>query len=105
GIDVPAGTVAVYTDVACGWSTVAIHRFRRARAELGLDAEVALDHRLFPLEVLNRFVLPLGLVESELPVFRRLEPDVGWSEWKGDPSTWAVSTLLANEAVHAAKAQ
>jgi predicted DsbA family dithiol-disulfide isomerase len=35
--EVAPGTVVVYTDVVCGWSTVALHGLARARAEAGLD--------------------------------------------------------------------
>lgn len=35
-IRVDPGTIALYTDVACGWATVALHRFYAARAAAGL---------------------------------------------------------------------
>jgi hypothetical protein len=54
------------------------------RLLLGLDDEVAIDHRLFLLEDVNTF---------------------GWKNWQADPSTWPVTTAPANEAVHAAKRQ
>jgi predicted DsbA family dithiol-disulfide isomerase len=99
------GTIVVYTDVACGWSTVAIHRLLAARHRLGLDDDVHLDHRLFFLEDVNRAPVSLRLVDAEIPVLAALEPDLGLRPFPGDPSTWPVSSLLANEAVHAAKAQ
>jgi predicted DsbA family dithiol-disulfide isomerase len=102
---VEPGTVVVYTDVACAWSTVALHRFLRARAALGLDDDVRIDHRLFLLEEVNRAPLSKRVVDAEVGAVGALEPDLGFRVWQGDPSTWPVSTLLANEAVHAAKAQ
>lgn len=30
-VDVRPGTVTVFTDVVCGWSTVALHRFYQAQ--------------------------------------------------------------------------
>ncbi|MDQ0376011.1 DsbA family oxidoreductase [Amycolatopsis thermophila] len=104
-MSVPAreGTIVVYTDVACAWSTVAIVRLLRARDELGLD--VRLDHRLFLLEDVNRVPIPKRFLDSEIPVAGALEPDFGWTTWQGDPSDWPVTTLPANEAVHAAKRQ
>jgi predicted DsbA family dithiol-disulfide isomerase len=102
---VEPGTVVVYTDVGCAWSTVAIHRFLRARRALGLDDDVRIDHRLFLLEDVNRAPLLKRVVDAEIGAVAALEPDLGFRVWQGDPSTWPVSTLLANEAVHAAKAQ
>jgi predicted DsbA family dithiol-disulfide isomerase len=104
-MQVEPGTVVVYTDIVCGWSTVAISRFRAARERLGLRGTVRLEHRLFLLEDLNRAPTSKRLVESEIPVLGPLAPELGWKPWQQDPSTWAVSSLLANEAVHAAKRQ
>ncbi|SDN80543.1 hypothetical protein [Geodermatophilus sp. DSM 45219] len=42
-VDVAPGTVAVYTDVVCAWSTVALQRFHAARARLGLHDRVRDD--------------------------------------------------------------
>ena len=104
-VDVRPGTVAIYTDIVCGWSTVAIHRFLQARSRLGLDEQVHLDHRLFLLEDVNAFPVPKRFLDSEIPVLGPLAPELGWQLWQGDPATWPVSSLLANEAVHAAKEQ
>jgi predicted DsbA family dithiol-disulfide isomerase len=104
-VDVPAGTVVLYTDVVCAWSTVALHRFYQARARLGLDDEVRVAHRLFLLEDVNRFAIPERMVDAEIPVVGQLAPDLGMSPWAGEPSAWPVTGLPANEAVHAAAAQ
>ncbi|WP_324651090.1 DsbA family oxidoreductase [Georgenia sp. H159] len=104
-IHVEPGTIVLYSDVACGWATLALHRFYAARADAGLDDAVRVDHRLFLLEDVNRFPLPKTFVEGEIPVFAELAPEVGWQQWAGDPAEWPVTSLLANEAVHAAKAQ
>ncbi|MFV2115954.1 DsbA family protein [Micromonospora sp. LOL_025] len=103
--EVAPGTIVIYTDVACGWSTIAIVRLLRARAEAGLDDRVHLDHRLFLLEDLNRFPIPKRYLEAEVPVLGALEPDLKFKPWQADPATWPVTTLLPNEAVHAAKEQ
>jgi predicted DsbA family dithiol-disulfide isomerase len=104
-VSVAPGTVVVYTDVVCAWSTVALHRFYAARARQGLEDEVRVDHRLFLLEDVNRFAIPQRMVDAEIPVVGRLEPDLGLSPWQGEPSTWPVTALPADEAVHAAKEQ
>jgi predicted DsbA family dithiol-disulfide isomerase len=104
-VDVASGTVAVYTDVVCAWSTVALQRFYAARSRLGLDEQVRVDHRLYLLEDVNRFALPMRMLQAEVPVVGPLEPDLGISPWQGQPSDWPVTALPADEAVHAAKAQ
>lgn len=104
-VDVEPGTVVVYTDVACGWATVQLHRFYAARTEAGLDEQVRVDHQLFLLEDVNEMPLPKGLIDAELPVFADLAPDFGFRAWRRSDSQWPITSLLANEAVHAAKAQ
>jgi predicted DsbA family dithiol-disulfide isomerase len=103
--EVRDGTIAVYSDIACPWATVAVARLLRARTEFGLDEDVHLDHRLFLLEDVNSAPVAKAVVDAELPVVADLEPDLGWRSWQGDPSTWPVTTAPANEAVHAAKRQ
>jgi hypothetical protein len=63
------------------------------------------DHRLFLLEDVNRFPIPKRFLDSETPVVGSLEPSFGWKPWQGDASTWPITALLPNEAVHAAKEQ
>lgn len=104
-IAVEPGTVVVYTDVACGWATVQLHRFYTARAAAGLDDRVRVDHRLFLLEDVNQMALPKWLVDAELPVFADLVPDFGFRPWRRAEAQWPITSLLANEAVHAAKYQ
>lgn len=104
-IHVAPGTVVLYSDVACGWATLALHRFYAARREAGLEEDVRVDHRLFLLEDVNAFPLPKAFVDGEIPVFAELAPDFGWQRWQGPDADWPVTSLLANEAVHAAKTQ
>src|SRR5947209_2328461 len=101
-VDVAPGTVVVYTDVVCAWSTVALHRLYRARARLGLDDRLRVDLRLFLLEDVNRFAIPERMLDAEIPVVGQLAPELGMSPWAGEPSAWPVTSLPANEAVHAA---
>jgi predicted DsbA family dithiol-disulfide isomerase len=104
-MDVAQGTVVVYTDVVCGWSTIALHRFYRERDKAGLTDAVRVDLRLFALEDVNRFPIPKRFLDAEIPVLGSIEPDFGWVPWQKDPSSWPITSLLANEAVHAAKQQ
>lgn len=104
-IDVTPGTVVLYTDIVCAWSTLSLRRFYAEREKAGLTEVVRADHRLFLLEDLNRFPIPKNYLDAETPVVGALDPELGWKPWQGDPSTWPITSLLANEAVHAAKAQ
>lgn len=104
-IDVKPGTVTVFTDVVCAWSTIAFHRFYQARRRAGLDEDVHLDPQLFLLEDVNRIPLPKRYLDAELPVISALAPELQWKPWQGDASAWPITSLLPNEAVHAAKRQ
>jgi predicted DsbA family dithiol-disulfide isomerase len=103
--EVAPGTLVVYTDIVCAWSTITLHRLHRARSAAGLDDALAFDLRLYPLEEVNGFPIPKTFLDSELPVVGQLAEELEWSIWQGDPSAWPNTSLPANEAVHAAKAQ
>jgi predicted DsbA family dithiol-disulfide isomerase len=95
------GTVTVYSDIGCPWASLAVHRLRRAVHELG--AEVAIDHRAFCLEIVNRRPTPKRVLDAEVPVVGGLDPSLGWRTWQGMDAEYPVTTLLALEAVQAAK--
>jgi predicted DsbA family dithiol-disulfide isomerase len=106
-MDVAAGTIVIWSDIACPWATLAVHRLRRERDRLGdrLGGEVVIDHRAFPLELVNSRATPRRVLMAELPVAGALEPEFGWQMWRAPESEWPVTTLLALEAVQAAKDQ
>lgn len=94
----------MFSDVACPWAHLAVYRLGRARRELGVESELRVDHRAFPLELLNCRSTPKVLLEMEIPTIAQLDPDAGWSN-EPEPWTYPVSTLAALEAVQAAKVQ
>jgi len=100
-----AGTVAVYSDVGCPWAHMAVHRLLRARAALGVDRAVTLDHRVFALEVVNRRPTPKLILDAETVAVGMHEPDAGWQLWQERTHQYPVTTLPAMEAVQAAKEQ
>lgn len=104
-ITVSSGTIVVFSDVGCPWAHLAVHRLLAARRRLGLDGRVVLDHRAFPLEVFNRRPTPKRVLDAEIPVAGALDPEAGWQPWQDEPQRWPVTTLLALEAVQAAKEQ
>lgn len=101
----PPGTIVVWSDLTCPWAHVAVARLHRARAESGLVDDVRLDHRAFPLELLNGRPTPKLILDAEIPVAGALEPDAGWQMWQRPPWQWPGTVLLALEAVQAAKEQ
>jgi hypothetical protein len=104
-VRVAAGTVVIYSDIACPWTHVAMHRIHAARRRLGLEGRVALVHRAFPLELINRRPTPRRVLDAEIPVAGALAPDAGWQLWQAPDWEWPVTTLLALEAVRAAEVQ
>src|SRR3954451_15522320 len=103
--DVSPGTLVVYGDIACPWSHLCVHGLRRARHRLGLDGEVDLDLRSFPLELFNGRPTPKRTLDAEIPVVGALDPSAGWQVWQRPDFEYPVTTLPALEAVQAAKAQ
>ena len=101
----PPGTIVVWSDLACPWAHVAVARLHRVRAELGLVDDVVLDHRAFPLEILNERGTPKRTLDAEVPVAGALEPDAGWQMWQRPDWQYPGTVLLALEAVQAAKQQ
>jgi predicted DsbA family dithiol-disulfide isomerase len=104
-LDVAAGTLVVYGDIACPWSHLCVHGLRRARLRLGLDDQVALDLRGFPLELFNGRPTPKRILDAEVPVVGALDPSAGWQVWQRPDYEYPVTTLPALEAVQAAKEQ
>jgi predicted DsbA family dithiol-disulfide isomerase len=104
-IRVEPGTVVVYSDIACPWSHLAVHRLRTTRRRLGLDGRVVLVHRAFPLELINQEPTPKRVLDAEIPVVGGLDPGAGWQVWQAPEWEWPVTTLPALEAVRAAELQ
>lgn len=97
-------TISVFSDIACPWAHLAVFRLERARRDLGLTSDLRIDHRAFPLELLNCRSTPKVLLEAEIPTIAELDPDAGWSN-DPEPWTYPVSSMAALEAVQAAKRQ
>lgn len=102
---VAPGTIVVWSDISCPWATTAVYHLHATRARLGLEGAVTLDHRAFPLELLNRQPTPKAIVDAEIPVVGALAPDFGFTLWTGPDAGYPGTVLLALEAVQAAKEQ
>jgi predicted DsbA family dithiol-disulfide isomerase len=104
-VQVAPGTMVVFSDLGCPWAHLCVHRLHETRARLGLGDRVVFDHRVFPLEVINRRPTPKLILDAETPAAGACEPEAGWQMWQKPPSAWPVTTLLPMEAVQAAKDQ
>lgn len=91
-------TIAIYSDIACPWATVTVHRLRRARDAHGLA--VVFDQRAWPLEWVNKGGTPRHIVEPETAVLAQHEPEL-FSRFQG--ASWPSTTLPAFELVAAAR--
>jgi predicted DsbA family dithiol-disulfide isomerase len=98
-----SGGIVLFSDVACPWSTVMVLRLRKARRELGVDVPVI--HLAHPLELLYEHVLVRSIVDREVVICASAEPEFGWNPWLGRLDEYPVSSLLALEAVQAARRQ
>jgi len=99
------GVIVVFSDIWCSFAHATIHRLHEARRKLGLEGRVAFDHRAFPLELLNKAPSPRTGTDSEVGRMGSVEPRAGWQLWQDKDWLFPSSTLLALEAVQAAKAQ
>jgi len=105
GMDVPRGTIVVWSDIGCAWAHLAVHRLHETRHRLALDDEVTFEHLAFPLELFNDRPTQKRAVEAEMVALGGHEPDAGFHIWRGRDSEWPVTTLPALEAVRAAHLQ
>jgi predicted DsbA family dithiol-disulfide isomerase len=104
-IETKPGTVVVYADIGCPWAHRAVFRLHEARRRRGLEDRVRFDIHAFPLELINERPTPKKTLDAEAAVLGELDPDAGWGAWDKEPFTYPVTTLLAMEAVFAAKEQ
>jgi predicted DsbA family dithiol-disulfide isomerase len=95
--------VVVWSDIACPWAYIAVTRLRRYRSQLGLKGSFAIDHRAFPLELVNARPTPKRILDAEMPVTQAIEPNGAWRVWQRPDFEWPVTTLVALEAVQAVK--
>jgi predicted DsbA family dithiol-disulfide isomerase len=100
-ININSGVITVYAEIACPYATFALHRLRAARQRLG--TRVVLDLRAYPLELVNKRPHSLAKFETEKPALVGQEAGLDWRSWRAERSTWPVTTLIALEAVQAAK--
>jgi predicted DsbA family dithiol-disulfide isomerase len=95
--------VQLWSDIACPWATVFVVRWQAACERAGVS--LPLEHHAFPLELVNERPTPKLILEAEIPVAGALVPDFEMRLWTAPDFEWPVTTLLALEAVQAAREQ
>ena len=93
--------ITVWSDVGCPWASLALHTLHAAAQDR--DLELRIDHRAFPLELVNREPTPKAGHDAEVVAIGAVRPQLGWSTWAAPDATYPVTTLPALEAVQAAK--
>lgn len=104
-VEVAPGTIVVFSDIGCPWAHAAVWRLHDARRRLGLQRNVAFDHRVFPLELFNSQPTPRDELAVEWEACAALTPRAGWQAWNGPDWAWPATMLPPMEAVQAAKEQ
>jgi len=104
-MQVPANTIAVWSDIGCPWSHAVMWRLHDARRRLGLEGRVAFEHHAFPLELFNTEPTPRPQREAEWETAATLAPRAGWQAWSAPDHAWPVTMLPPMEAVQAARLQ
>lgn len=99
------GAIVLFSDLACPWATVVALRLRAARSDLGFDGRLPIVHLAHSLELLLDRALARRVIDAEIPLCAAAAPSFGWSVWQGRLDEYPVSTLLALEAVQAARRQ
>jgi predicted DsbA family dithiol-disulfide isomerase len=100
----PAGTAAlvVYSDPRCPWAHVAVRRLLASAERQGVETELCVDHRWFPLD---DGAMPTDgeALDRKLEAIRSLEPDATWHRWTGASGSFPASSRLAAAWVQGAK--
>lgn len=93
--------LTVWSDLSCPWATLALHTLHDAAGRA--DTTLRIDHRCFPLELVNREPTPKTGHDAEVAAIGAVRPELGWRPWDQPDATYPVTTLPALEAVQAAK--
>lgn len=93
--------VTVWSDLASPNATMALHTLHARAAERRIP--LLIDHRSYPLELLESRPTLKEVVDGEVALIAARHPELGWQQWPGPDHRYPVTTLLAMEAVQAAK--
>jgi predicted DsbA family dithiol-disulfide isomerase len=95
--------IAMYADLSCPYAYVSAYRLRKLRDEY--RGTMVIEHKSLSLEYVNREPTPKPVLEAELPLLVREEPDIPYQPWSRPESEWPVTMWPAFEAVKCAERQ
>lgn len=93
--------ITVWSDIACPWAGLALHTLRVRSQAIG--ARLRIDHRVFPLEILNSSTIPKAMHDDEVRRIMAVRPDLEWSPWTEPDWEYPVTFVPALHAVQCAK--
>lgn len=100
----PAGTtaLALYSDPRCPWARIAVRRLLGTIDARGVETELTVDHRWFPL---GDDAMPTEgeALDAKLEPLRALEPDAAWHRWAEGGERFPTSSDAAAAWIQAAK--
>jgi predicted DsbA family dithiol-disulfide isomerase len=95
--------IQVYSSIECPYAYLATYRLRRLRDESQERFQVV--WRALSLEYINRQSYSKPLFDAEYDLFRRIEPDLAWTQWNKPDWQWPTTFLPAFEALACAQEQ
>lgn len=96
-------SIALYADLACPYAYLTAYRVRKLRDEY--RGQIVIEHKSLALEYVNREPTAKGLLEREISLLLREEPDIPSQPWRRPASEWPVTMWPAFEAVKCAERQ
>ncbi len=96
-------TIEIYSDVHCPWAYLATFRLRRVWPDY--EGRLCIAWRAISLEYANKQATPKPVLDAEIDLLRRIEPDLPIAHWPRPEWQWPVTFWPAFEALACAQAQ
>jgi len=96
-------TIEIYSDIHCPWAYLAIYRLRRVWPEYA--GRVQLAWRALSLEYINTQGTPKPVLDVEIDLIGRIEPELPIRRWPRPDWQWPATFWPAFEALACAQAQ
>lgn len=93
-------TIELYSDIHCPWAYMALYRLRAVWPEY--RDRVRIEFRSLSLELRNRRPTPKHILDTEVVLMARQEPDMPIWPWRGREAEYVPTFLPAFEAEKAA---
>lgn len=96
-------TIEIYSDVHCPWAYLATYRLRTVWPHYA--GRVRLVWRALSLEYINERGTPKPVLDAEISLMPRIEPDLPIKHWRRPDWQWPITFWPALEALACAQAQ